>query len=181
MSLTLIMEKVGELDAIRGRIEQAQTDLAGLVDQEAALSERVIPELLEAEGLEGLALEGGRSLSVSQTIRASVPTLAGIRRERDAERARSMSARREAAIAWLVAAGHDSLLKTEVDVAFGRGEASRASELIQALTEQGFEAELVENINPQTLSALVREQLEAGAEVPTEALAVVVQKKTVIK
>lgn len=181
MSLTVIMENVTQLLEVQDKLIEARQAVEELEREEDRLSTFIIPELLEAEGLEGLALEGGRSLSVSQTIRASIPTLAGIRRERDAGRAHSMMARREEALKWLVSAGHDSLLKTEVDVAFGRGEAEEANKLLQALTVQGFEAELVENVKPQTLSALVREQLEAGADVPTEALSVSVQKKTVIK
>lgn len=181
MSLSEIVGNVTKLRELRGDIKRATADLEKLTVEEDRLSTIVIPELLEAEGLGGLSLDDGSELEVSQTIRASIPTLAGIRRERDGERARSMMNRREAALQWLIAAGHESLLKTEVDVAFSRGEADRASELLQALSEQGFEAELVENVNAQTLSALVREQLEAGVDVPTEALSVIVQKKTVIK
>jgi hypothetical protein len=181
LSLQVIMEKVHELLAVQAELEVARARVRGLEADEARLSEREVPELLEAEGLAGLHLDDGRELTTTSTVRASIPSPSGISRERDPLRREAMLARREEAIKWLVDNGHDGLLKTELSLGFGRGELDRAEEIARALHDQGFDAELTETVNANTLSAFVREQLEAGAALPLEALGVALQRSVKIK
>lgn len=181
MSIKAIMEKVHELNGVRDRLVEAQLEVQKLQDREGALSERVIPELLAEEGLDGLSLDDGRKLSIKSDVRASIPSLSGAMREKDPARREAMLARREEALRFLVDSGNGGLIKSELSVGFGQGELARAEELSAALEAQGFAPSLAETVNAQSLSAFVREQLEQGSDLPLEALSVSVLKRTVIK
>jgi hypothetical protein len=80
-----------------------------------------------------------------------------------------------AGVSWLNANGHGSIVKRSVTVMFGRGEEQKAAEAIDVLHERGMEPEEAMSVNAQTLSALVRELLKEGKELPNETLGVYIQ------
>lgn len=62
--------------------------------------------------------------------------------------------------------GSEDLIKAEVIVALPRGEKSKALELIKLLEAEGVHPSLKENVHWQTLTAWLKEQFEAGNELP---------------
>jgi hypothetical protein len=55
---------------------------------------------------------------------------------------------------------------------FGMGKEKRAGDLLTFLLKKGYEAESKEYVHSQTLSAFVREQIEAGRKIPMDLLGV---------
>jgi hypothetical protein len=90
-------------------------------------------------------------------------------------------ARRAEAYEWLRQNGFDDIIKNTVSVRFGRGEDDLCSRLLNLLGEKGYPADQAEKIEPMTLKAWVREQVERGSEFPTELFGVYIGQKATIK
>ena len=67
------------------------------------------------------------------------------------------------------------------DHSFGRNEEEKASGLLSHLNEKGYQSTQREWVEPSTLRAFVREQYEAGKELPMDLLGAFVGHKTTIK
>ena len=68
-----------------------------------------------------------------------------------------------------------------MSVRFGRGEVGLCDTLLNQLREQNYPVEQAQKIEPQTLKAWVREQVERGNEFPTELFGAYVGQKATIK
>jgi hypothetical protein len=91
------------------------------------------------------------------------------------------AARRAEAFQWLRDHGMDDIIKNTVSVRFGRGEDELCSRLLEILGTQGYPAEQAEKIEPMTLKAWVKEQVERGNEFPTELFGAYIGQKAIIK
>jgi len=88
---------------------------------------------------------------------------------------------RAQAYEWLREHGYDDIIKNTVSVRFGRGEDQLCESLLNQLREQNYPVEQAQKIEPQTLKAWVREQVERGSEFPTELFGVYVGQRASIK
>lgn len=147
-----------ELCATRDRLEAQLDDVNVQVKQ---IVEWDIPNLLDTNGLQSVQTLDGLNVKVKEDIRASIT------RERRPE-----------AHAWLEENGHGDVIKTKVVTEFGRGEIDVARSLADKIEELTSKPAFVdEGVHANTLSALVRELLREGHEVPTELLGVVRLRK----
>lgn len=128
------------------------------------LLEESIPEALNSLGMKSFQMDDGSSITVKSYYSAS------IKEERRAE-----------AFAWLRQHGFDDMIKNTVSVRFGRGQDELCDNLLDLLGEKGFPVEQSEKVEPMTLKAWVREQVEAGNEFPTDLFGVYVGQKAAIK
>jgi len=64
---------------------------------------------------------------------------------------------------------------------FGRNEDEKAKSLIDTLNDRGYQSMQREWVEPSTLRAFIREQHEAGKELPMDLLGAFVGQKTTIK
>ena len=72
-------------------------------------------------------------------------------------------------------------IKNQVSCSFGRDEDEKARGLIDTLNEKGYPSSQREWVEPSTLRAFIREQHEAGKELPMDLLGAFVGQKTTIK
>ena len=128
------------------------------------LSENVLPNLFSEVGLSELKLADGRHLKVSNFYGASIK-----------------EAKKEAAFSWLRDNGFGDLIKNQVSCSFGRNEDEKAKSLIDTLNDKGYPSMQREWVEPSTLRAFIREQHEAGKELPMDLLGAFVGQKTTIK
>ena len=62
--------------------------------------------------------------------------------------------------------GFEDLIKNTVTASFGRGQDNQVSELIKVCVKKfGFNYNKKEKVEPMTLKAFVREQVEGGKEI----------------
>lgn len=109
-----------------------------------------LPELMAEVGLKSLTLEDGSIVEVVQDVSC------GITEER-----------RALAHSWLLEHGFGGLIKTEVSVAFGRGERDQATLLAAKIQEDtGASPAVKEAVHPATLKSFVKEQMELGVAIP---------------
>lgn len=128
------------------------------------LTEETIPEALAQTGMTAFQMEDGSKIEVKPYYSASIP-----------------AARKAEAFEWLRENGMDDIIKNTVSVRFGRGEDELCSRLLELLGVQGYPAEQAEKIEPMTLRAWVREQVERGNEFPTELFGAYIGQKATIK
>jgi len=182
MTLTTLFEKDSEafsladdqlsgISALAKRAKQLEKELDEMElefkkrkDQYRKMIEETIPEALSSLGMKSFKMDDGSSIEVKPFYSASIT-----------------EARRAEAFEWLREHGFDDIIKNTVSVRFGRGEDELCARLLNQLGETGFPAEQAEKIEPMTLKAWVREQVERGNEFPTELFGVYIGQKATIK
>ena len=145
-------------------IEQIEDQLKKKKDYKKHLSENVLPNLFAEVGLSELKLADGRLIKIGNYYGASIK-----------------EDKKQAAYSWLRNNGFGDLIKNQVSCSFGRDEDEKARGLIQTLDEQGYQSSQREWVEPSTLRAFIREQHEAGKQLPMDLLGAYVGQKTTIK
>ena len=145
-------------------ISDIEEQLKKKKDYKKHLSENVLPNLFAEVGLSELKLADGRHLKVTNYYGASIK-----------------ADKKKAAYDWLRDNGFGDIIKNQVSCSFGRDEDEKARGLIQTLDEQGYQSSQREWVEPSTLRAFIREQHEAGSQLPMDLLGAYVGQKTTIK
>lgn len=146
-------------------VEDAEQALKDAKAKARNLREIEVPDYLQELGLQKVTLDSGESVGYKPDVRL----------EWD-------DAKKALAFAWLEKNEFGGLIKTEVASSFGKGEIDKAKALLEALTEQGYEASLSRDVHYQTMCAFLREQIEAGNPIPLDEWgAVAINKATVSK
>lgn len=162
--LKSIADLAKKAKSLSAEIEDVEAILKGMKEQHRKLSEESIPEALAELGMSSFQMEDGSSVTVKPYYNAS------IKEERRAE-----------AFAWLRDNGYDDLIKNTVQVRFGKGEDELCASLLATLRSGGFIPEQAEKVEPMTLKAWVKEQVEGGKAFPSELFGAYIGKKAVIK
>ena len=164
-------DNMGKIGAVANDVAHTDQEIQDLEDKlkvkkdyKKHLSENVLPNLFAEVGLSELKLADGRHLKVGNYYGASIK-----------------DAKKEAAFAWLRNKGHGDLIKNQVSCSFGRDEDEKARGLIDTLNKEGYPSSQREWVEPSTLRAFIREQHEAGKELPMDLLGAFVGQKTTIK
>jgi len=168
---SMSQDNMGKIGAVANDVADTDQEIQDLEDKlkvkkdyKKHLSENVLPNLFAEVGLSELKLADGRHLKVGNYYGASIK-----------------DAKKEAAFAWLRNKGHGDLIKNQVSCSFGRDEDEKARGLIDTLNQKGYPSSQREWVEPSTLRAFIREQHEAGKELPMDLLGAFVGQKTTIK
>ena len=168
---SMSQDNMGKIGAVANDVADTDQEIQDLEDKlkvkkdyKKHLSENVLPNLFSEVGLSELKLADGRHLKVGNYYGASIK-----------------DAKKEAAFAWLRNKGHGDLIKNQVSCSFGRDEDEKARGLIDTLNQKGYPSSQREWVEPSTLRAFIREQHEAGKELPMDLLGAFVGQKTTIK
>lgn len=126
-----------------------------------------LPAAMAQAGVTSITLPSGEKVTIKEDIFASIPK----------------DERYHEALDWLREHQLGDVIKNEIKVAFGRGEESAAEELLQILGVHHWDKQSQNNISvhPQTLKALIKEQLAKGVDIPMDLFGVVPFTKAVIK
>jgi len=153
------IRKISELTQFQISQEDVILILESLLNAERKKLEQIktvlLPEAMKEIGIERIDLDTGEKLTIRTVIGASIKI-----------------ENRDGAHKWLRDNGFGSLIKNEVTAKFGMGKEKTATKLLAELLKKGFDADSKEFVHTQTLSAFVREQLEAGTKIPMELLGV---------
>ena len=172
---------------LANEMRQIELQLYNLKIQADLLSSRydkiqleVLPNLLLSIGMRKFSLDSGDIIEVKDFIRGSIPTLNAINAAPEEDRA-ALEDRRNKSIAWLKANNAESIIKNQVIALFGKGQGADAEAVYLALKQEGYVVKKEEEINFQTLQALLRTKVAEGASIPAEAFALFVGKKAELK
>ena len=126
-----------------------------------------LPEAMKEAGLEKFTSTDGLEISVTPDV------ICGI-----------SEARREAAYEWLIKNNFGGIIKSDVDVMFGRDEREKALKLVEQLRKKGMEVSLSQSIHAQTLKSFVKERMadtESDIKFPLELFGVLPFNKATVK
>jgi hypothetical protein len=145
-------------------LEELETSVKERKEQQRLLLEETIPAMLSELGMSRFSMTDGSEITVKPFYSASI---------KEENRAQAFE--------WLRKHGFDDIIKNTVSVRFGRGEDDLCDTLLSHLREQNYPVEQAQKVEPQTLKAWVREQVEIGNEFPTLLFGAYVGQKATIK
>jgi hypothetical protein len=128
------------------------------------IAEQHLPSALHEHGLKELRMDDGSYVSVSTYYNASIP------KDRTAE-----------ALDWLRENEFGDLVKNTVSASFGRGNDMEALGLLEELHNKGMDVSQKQWVEPMTLKAFVKEQVEKGSDVPTDLFGIYIGEKAKIR
>ena len=159
-----IAEECNKLIETQKEVANMEEQLKKLKETERNLSEQSIPNLMREAGIKELKLDDGTAISVKPYYSASIS-----------------KAKEKEAFEWMRQNGFGDLIKNKVELQFGKAEDELANQLVEELISKGHNVSQKMKIEPMTLKAFIREQIEEGHEVPADLLGVYVGNKTTIK
>jgi hypothetical protein len=143
-------------------LDKERTDLSERLDEVSqklkTLYFETLPMLLDGAGVPSITVEGEGNMP-RVTAQAKPYYNANIA-------ASWPDDKRRAAFAYLKKIGHDDLIKTEVNVSFGRGESEKAEQVSEALRKKGLTPVMKEGVHAQTLTAWMKNQIEKHNTTP---------------
>lgn len=132
-------------------VADSEKALSDLKVQLRRVAEEDLPNAMEELGLKKLTLDSGETIEIKPDFVVGIPEVNKIE-----------------AFNWLESKGFGGLIKTEVKIAFGKGELSKAEKLLLALGKKKLNVGLTRNVHWQTLKAFVVEQTRAAKAIPLE-------------
>jgi hypothetical protein len=162
--LDIISELAGEMLALESEIAEKEAEANALKTKYMAISQGSLPEAMLALGLTELKHVSGRKLICEKFYQAKIP-----------------ESMRDTAFKYLEDTGNDSIIKTDVEVKFGKGEKEKAEKIFELLCAQGVLPSMKTGVHHSTLRAFVREQIESGAQLPLDAFGVYVGNRIKVK
>lgn len=149
-----------EIAADAAKIKVKQEKLRQLVED-------TLPGFMDAAGQKEVTTSDGHTVTLDENIFANIS-----------------EERKDAAFAWLIANGHEALIKNEFTVAFPKNSKEAAEQFEDYLNKNlRRKANLKHktSVHPSTLSSWVREELDAGSEIPLDILGVTRRKVCKVK
>ena len=152
------------LAELEEKIQLEEEHLKTLKAEHRKVSEDLLPNKLRELGVSEFKLADGTSMSIQQYYSARITP-----------------ENREVCFHWLENNGLGDIIKNTVSANFGRGEDEAASELMPQLVGDGHSLVQKKWVEPMTLKAVVKEQVEKGNDLPLETFNVYIGQKIKVK
>tara|TARA_R100000388_G_scaffold15547_1_gene12393 strand:- start:73 stop:618 length:546 start_codon:yes stop_codon:yes gene_type:complete len=149
---------------LQKQITKCEDNIKNLRNEERLLSENEIPNLMQQSGISSLKLTDGSSVEVKPFYAAKIPV-----------------SKTDEAFDWLSSNGYGDLIKNQVSLTFGKSEDNVANSIVEDLKSKGHNVSQKKKVEPMTLKAFVREQIQSGQKLPMDLFGVYVSNKTTIK
>ena len=156
-----ITDKCHQLQELQKQYKEKEEELSKIKSQVRDMEERIIPEMMQEAGVSKIKLKDGTEVEVKPFYAAKIP-----------------ESRVDEAFGWLRGQGFEDLIKNTVTANCNRGQDNQVSELIKVCEEHGFAYSKKEKVEPMTLKAFVREQVESGKKLPFDLFGVYIANKT---
>ena len=152
------------LAELEEKIQLEEEHLKTLKAEHRKVSEDLLPNKLRELGVSEFKLADGTSMSIQQYYSARITP-----------------ENREVCFHWLENNGLGDIIKNTVSANFGRGEDEAASQLMTQLEGDGHSLVQKKWVEPMTLKAVVKEQVEKGNDLPLETFNVYIGQKIKVK
>ena len=129
-----------------------------------SIAEDQLPDAMDEHGVRQLKMADGNEITVSSFYNASIP-----------------KSRTEEAFGWLRDNQYGDLIKNVVTATFGRDEDALANKVLVNLQSQGYATNQKQWVEPMTLKAFVKEQVEKGTPIPSDLFGVYIGKKAKVR
>ena len=153
-----------QLAQLEEKIRVEEEHLKSLKEDYRKISEDLLPNKLREMGVSEFKLADGTSMSIQQYYSARITP-----------------ENRDVCFHWLENNGLGDIIKNTVSANFGRGEDEAAQELMTKLERDGHTLVQKKWVEPMTLKAVVREQVEKGNDLPLDTFNVYIGQKIKVK
>lgn len=152
--LTRMRTMAERLITLGQEISHLEQQLQDTKAQHQDIEQVALPELMRELGFTSFALADGSRVALTEDLSCSIT-----------------EANRDAALAWLDQNGFGGLIKTQVQVNFGREQRALAVAVARELEQRAGDActsTVKESVHPGTLKAFLKDELAKGTAVPFE-------------
>lgn len=162
--LERIVSLAEELVAQQKEVDEINEKLKSAKAHALRLEREDLPTLMAEVGLSEITLTDGSKVQIKEDLDAKITDKT-----------------RNDALRWLLDNGFGGLIKTNVSLAFGRGDHDTAAEVRDRLAQEYDGVELKEDVHHSTLKAFIRERMAAGDSIPMDLFNVYPYNKAIIK
>lgn len=163
-SLSQVSQLVRKQIALEKRVEDLEEELKLAKENLRQVAEQDLPMALHEIGMKEVKMDDGSVVSVSNFYNVSIP-----------------KDKTDQAFDWLRTNGHGDLVKNVVSATFGRAEDNVAKDLIGKLSDEGYNVSQKQWVEPMTLKAFAKEQVEQGSDIPTDLFGLYIGEKAKVR
>ena len=149
-------------------LKQKKQDLDKLATQD-------LPDLMQELNLKNFTLNNGAKVLVDDVLSGSIPSASSILRAKGEDKMEK-EMRQEQCFDWLRANGGSDLIKSNVEVQFGRDEDQLCNDFTKELQDKIYTLQEEQvGVHPATLNSFLKEKIESGKmflEIPLNCLKV---------
>jgi len=156
-----MLELENEINRLDELSKQKKQDLKMLAEQD-------LPDLMQELNIRDFTLSNGAKVSVKDVIVASVPSQGAIEKAKDESKKAELEMLQQQCFDWLRAEGAGDLIKSNVEVQFGRDEDDACTAFAEELRERQIYYKRAVGVHPQTLNSFIKERMSEGKQVPME-------------
>jgi hypothetical protein len=141
-------------------LKQKKQDLNKLANQD-------LPDLMQELNVKDFTLNNGAKVSVEDVISGSVPSTSAIMKAKGEDKEELLS-RQQQCFSWLRENGGADLIKSNVEVQFGRNEDKLCNEFVKELDTKQLYYKRATGVHPQTVTSFLKEMIAEGKNIPRD-------------
>jgi hypothetical protein len=162
-----------EINQLEEALKQKKQDLKMLAEQD-------LPNLMQELNIKNFTLSNGAKVEVKDVLTASVPSQGAIDRAKD-DAKQELQILQQQCFRWLRDNGLGDLIKSNVEVQFGRNEDDKCNDFTEELRKKKLYYKRAVGVHPQSLNATLKERLSEGKDVPVEMFRVYMGRRANIR
>ena len=146
-----------EINRLEDTLKQKKQDLK-------MLAEHDLPDLMQELNIRDFTLTNGSKVEIKDVITGSVPSQGAIDRAKGDDKD-ELRIRQQQCFEWLRQNGGADLIKSNVEVQFGRNEDDACNEFTNELRNRHMHYKRGVGVHPSSLNSFIKERLAEGKEV----------------
>jgi hypothetical protein len=147
-----------EINDLNDLLKQKKQNLTKLAEQD-------LPDLMQELNVKDLTLNNGAKVEVQDITSGSIPSASAIMKARGDERS-ELEVRQQQCFDWLRANNAGDLIKSNVEVQFGRDEDKACNDFADELRERNLFYKRAVGVHHGSLNSFIKERLTDGKDVP---------------
>tara|TARA_R100000781_G_scaffold106685_1_gene70744 strand:- start:579 stop:1184 length:606 start_codon:yes stop_codon:yes gene_type:complete len=161
-------------------LEQEIVDLEKLLKEKkqnlTKLAEQDLPDLMQELNIKDFTLNNGAKCEVEEITSGSIPSASAIMRAKPEDRP-ELEVRQQQCFDWLRSNNAGSMIKSNVEVQFGKDEDKACNEFTKELRERNMFYSRATGVHHRTLNSFIKERLADGKDVPNDLFKLYVGRK----
>jgi hypothetical protein len=166
--LGAVADMAQRMNDLEAEILQLEETIKQKKQELKMLAEHDLPDLMQELNIRSFELNDGSKVEVKDVIQASIPSSSSIERQKEESVRAELLVLQAQCFDWLRSNGGADLIKSSVEVQFGRDEDAIATAFTESLRDQHLNYKRATSVHPQTLNSFMRERLSDGKEVPMD-------------
>ena len=163
-----------EIDNLENLLKEKKQSLTKLAEQD-------LPDLMQELNVKEFTLNNGAKCEIQDITSGSIPSASAITRAKTEEDKNELEVRQQQCFEWLRNTGNGSLIKSNVEVQFGKNEDKECNEFTEELRKRNMFYRRAVGVHPGSLNSMLRERLSDGKDVPSDLFKLYVGRKAKLK